>query len=261
MADAPITLADSTTALALATDIGNDSTRGHGSAHIGYKPASGDGMSVQSALDLGVAAKATADADSVTLASATAWLGATNNNGTAFAQIAALKTASDTAVSDIGVAESAIDALEAQVGTSAGTGTVYQQLTALNSLTGVIAGVLNNGTGTGDIFTGILVVPHKLTITKAWICFEAVTNYTFKLTNYDLSATTADNLLDTTSIVLDSDEAGNDPYTCTVLNLTHTEADLQVDEGDYIFITIKGGSAGNTAGTGGVFTLEYTLGW
>lgn len=114
--------------------------------------------------------------------------------------------------------------------------------------------------GATTSYTGAFVANRSMTITAARISFVAypastLSNVTFALTNYDLSATTDDNLLSTATIDLDAGVA----KTSTTLTLTATTADRTLAAGDYVYATIVGGNADASAGTGGVLTIEYYL--
>ena len=109
--------------------------------------------------------------------------------------------------------------------------------------------------------TGVFIAHRACTITGGKLVFlaypsSAASDYTFALTNYDLSATADDNLLSTATITLDAGVA----KTATDLVLTVTGADLVLAAGDNIRATIICANADGVAGTGGVLTLEYTLG-
>jgi hypothetical protein len=107
--------------------------------------------------------------------------------------------------------------------------------------------------------TGVFVAHRAMTITKASVAFvtkpgSAAGTITFALANYDLSATTDDNLLSTATIDLE----GLTAKTTTDLTLTTTAADKVLADGDFIYATIVSNNADATGG-GGVLTIEYTL--
>lgn len=115
-------------------------------------------------------------------------------------------------------------------------------------------------TANATTYTGVFVAHRAMTITKASVAFVAVPastlgTATLALTNYDLSATTDDNLLSTATIDLE----GLTNKTASDLTLTATSADLVLADGDYVYATIISNNADMTGGTGGVLTLEYTL--
>ncbi len=122
------------------------------------------------------------------------------------------------------------------------------------------ASVPLGATANTTTYTGVFIAHRAMTITKASIAYVAkpassAGTVTFALTNYDLSATTDDNLLSTATIDLE----GLTNKTTTDLTLTETGADLVLADGDYLYATIVSNNADMTGATGGVLTLEYTL--
>jgi hypothetical protein len=108
--------------------------------------------------------------------------------------------------------------------------------------------------------TGVFVAQRGMTITKASIAYvgkpaSAAGTVTLALANYDLSATTSDNLLSAATVDLE----GLTNFTASDLTLTATAADLVLADGDYIYATIVSNNVDMSGGTGGVLTLEYTL--
>jgi len=108
--------------------------------------------------------------------------------------------------------------------------------------------------------TGVFIAHRACTITKGSISFVAFPGSSagtcvFTLGNYDLSATTSDNLLSTTNI----DVKAKTAYTTIDLTLTSTSADKVLADGDYVYASLVNDNSDATAGTGGVLTLEYTL--
>jgi len=116
-------------------------------------------------------------------------------------------------------------------------------------------------TANATAYTGVFVAHRAMTITKASVAFVAKPastggGVTLALSNYDLSATTSDNLLSTATIDLE----GLTNLTASDLTLTSTAADKVLADGDFVYVTIISDNADMTGGTGGVLTIEYTLG-
>ena len=109
-------------------------------------------------------------------------------------------------------------------------------------------------------YTGVFAVSRAMTITGARVAFQAAPastsgTVTIALTNYDLSATTDDNLLSAATFDLETLTAKNS----TALTLSATATDLVLAAGDYVYVTIISNNADMTGALGGVLTLEYIL--
>lgn len=107
---------------------------------------------------------------------------------------------------------------------------------------------------------GVLVAQRAMVITKISVAFvtppaSSAGTVTLALKNYDLSATTDDNLLSTATVDLEALTA----KTASNLTVTTTAADLTLAAGDYVYAAIVSNNADMTASSGGVITIEYTL--
>lgn len=112
-------------------------------------------------------------------------------------------------------------------------------------------------TANSTVYTGVLAVQRDVNVSKASVAFKSAPvssngTVTLALSNYDASASAADNLLSTATVSLES-LSDNTP---SDLTLTSTSGDLQLSDGDYVYVTAVSNNSDMTGGTGGVLTLE-----
>ena len=107
---------------------------------------------------------------------------------------------------------------------------------------------------------GILPIIDNCKITHISVAFHTVPASTsgtvlLECYNYDTSAAAADNLLSTATFDLET--LTND--TTADMTLTATAADLQPDDGDFVYCVITSNNADMTGGTAGSITIKYTI--
>lgn len=115
-------------------------------------------------------------------------------------------------------------------------------------------------TANATVTFGELAAQRAITIKGISVTFHtkptsALGTVTLAVTNYDLSATADDNLLNAATYDLE----GLTNKTTVDLTLTATTADLSLSDGDFIYCQIVSNNADMTGGTGGVLTVEYTI--
>lgn len=108
--------------------------------------------------------------------------------------------------------------------------------------------------------TAAFVVTRGMTVKAISVAFHTKPAsssgaVTLAVTNYDLGATTDDNLLSTSTVDL---EALTDK-TASDLTLTVTGPDLDLADGDFVFCQVVSDNVDMTAGLGGVLTFEVEI--
>ena len=122
------------------------------------------------------------------------------------------------------------------------------------------ASVTIAATKNDTVHFGVFIAQRPVTINKISVAFYAKPSSAsgtvlLKVQNYDLSATTDDNLLSTATFDLETLTSRQSK----ALTLTSTSADLILGSGDFIWIEIASNNTDMIGGTGGVITVEYTV--
>ncbi|OHD80489.1 MAG: hypothetical protein A3J97_10710 [Spirochaetes bacterium RIFOXYC1_FULL_54_7] len=112
----------------------------------------------------------------------------------------------------------------------------------------------------GTAYVGVLAVDKAMTLKSATlqcvvIPVDADGTSTLALTNYDISATTGDNMLSTATVDCEALTA----LTQSDLTLSATAADLVLANGDFLYVTLVNNSAAMTNWEGAVLTLEVDV--